>query len=163
MQLFFFFPVAGLIDSMIYHSSRALQKKIELGKATWCKLANYFYFLGGREISWWMCPTKIVFFTMPEFIVYWTICCMMQNKWCCENVNNSIVTLDKNNFFETQRDDICTGLPDFIVFVEFLLKWKIKRLIILCTVWYMCQYREYGWVCFINWSPFYTWYLYKLS
>lgn len=38
-----------------------------------------------------------------------------------------------HNFFETQRDDICTGLPDFIVFVEFLLKWKIKRLIILCT------------------------------
>lgn len=28
------FTVAGLIDSMIYHSSRALQKKIELGKAT---------------------------------------------------------------------------------------------------------------------------------
>lgn len=27
------FTVAGLIDSMIYHSSRALQKKIELGKA----------------------------------------------------------------------------------------------------------------------------------
>ena len=25
--------VAGLIDSMIYHSARALQKKIELGKA----------------------------------------------------------------------------------------------------------------------------------
>lgn len=28
------FTVAGLIDSMIYHSSRALQKKIDLGKAT---------------------------------------------------------------------------------------------------------------------------------
>ncbi|XP_053382292.1 endoplasmic reticulum-Golgi intermediate compartment protein 3-like isoform X1 [Mercenaria mercenaria] len=28
------FTVAGLIDSMIYHSARALQKKIELGKAT---------------------------------------------------------------------------------------------------------------------------------
>lgn len=31
---FRFFSVAGLIDSMIYHSSRALQKKIDLGKAT---------------------------------------------------------------------------------------------------------------------------------
>ena len=30
----FLFSVAGLIDSMIYHSSRALQKKIDLGKAT---------------------------------------------------------------------------------------------------------------------------------
>ena len=30
----FFFAVAGLIDSMIYHSSRALQKKIDLGKST---------------------------------------------------------------------------------------------------------------------------------
>lgn len=28
------FTVAGLIDAMIYHSARALQKKIELGKAT---------------------------------------------------------------------------------------------------------------------------------
>lgn len=28
------FTVAGIIDSMIYHSARALQKKIELGKAT---------------------------------------------------------------------------------------------------------------------------------
>lgn len=28
------FTVAGLVDSMIYHSSRALQKKIDLGKAT---------------------------------------------------------------------------------------------------------------------------------
>ncbi|XP_029650596.1 endoplasmic reticulum-Golgi intermediate compartment protein 3 isoform X2 [Octopus sinensis] len=28
------FTVAGLIDSMIYHSSRAIQKKIELGKAS---------------------------------------------------------------------------------------------------------------------------------
>jgi len=25
--------VAGLIDAMIYHSARAIQKKIELGKA----------------------------------------------------------------------------------------------------------------------------------
>ena len=28
------FPVAGLVDSMIYHSARALQKKIDLGKAS---------------------------------------------------------------------------------------------------------------------------------
>jgi len=28
------FTVAGLIDSMIYHSAKALKKKIELGKAT---------------------------------------------------------------------------------------------------------------------------------
>ena len=34
LGVFFFFSVAGLIDSMIYHSSRALQKKIDLGKAT---------------------------------------------------------------------------------------------------------------------------------
>lgn len=34
LGVFVFFSVAGLIDSMIYHSSRALQKKIDLGKAT---------------------------------------------------------------------------------------------------------------------------------
>ena len=28
------FTVAGLVDSMIYHSARALQKKIDLGKAS---------------------------------------------------------------------------------------------------------------------------------
>ncbi|KAK6167931.1 hypothetical protein SNE40_021854 [Patella caerulea] len=28
------FTVAGLIDSMIYHSARAIQKKIDLGKAS---------------------------------------------------------------------------------------------------------------------------------
>lgn len=27
-------PVAGLIDSLIYHSARAIQKKIDLGKTT---------------------------------------------------------------------------------------------------------------------------------
>ena len=28
------FTVAGMIDSMVYHSAKALQKKIELGKAS---------------------------------------------------------------------------------------------------------------------------------
>lgn len=28
------FAVAGLVDSLIYHSARAIQKKIELGKAS---------------------------------------------------------------------------------------------------------------------------------
>ena len=30
----YLFTVAGLVDSMIYHSARALQKKIDLGKAS---------------------------------------------------------------------------------------------------------------------------------
>ena len=30
----YIFTVAGLVDSMIYHSARALQKKIDLGKAS---------------------------------------------------------------------------------------------------------------------------------
>lgn len=32
--IFFYFPVAGLIDAFIYHSARAIQKKIDLGKAS---------------------------------------------------------------------------------------------------------------------------------
>lgn len=32
--LFFSAAVAGLIDSLIYHSARVIQKKIELGKAS---------------------------------------------------------------------------------------------------------------------------------
>lgn len=39
----FVFAVAGLIDSMIYHSSRALQKKIDLGKATWVILTSAWH------------------------------------------------------------------------------------------------------------------------
>jgi len=29
------FSVAGLIDAIIYHSSRAIQRKMELGKSSW--------------------------------------------------------------------------------------------------------------------------------
>ena len=30
------FTVAGMLDGMLYHSARALRKKIDLGKASWC-------------------------------------------------------------------------------------------------------------------------------